>query len=256
MGNLSNTGRIFFGVSIAVMGLLIIYYNDFPYMLFPAPPLQIPGLVYIFGLLFILAGACIFFEKKTRPVSLVFGFILLMIFCFFYLPYEFGVSSNYKNLMEWDNPGKELALAGGAFVMAGGFAEKNKNRLSILGEKFMPFGAILFSLPVITFGILHLLYTKDLSSLVPSWIPRPVFWTYLAGVALIGSGISMIFSIKTRLIATLLGSMIFIWFAILHVPRIINSPVTDLEGEVTSAFLALAYSGIAFVIAGAHKKAD
>jgi hypothetical protein len=35
---------------------------------------------------------------------------------------------------------------------------------------------------------------------------------------------------------------------------VIVSPVADREGEVTSAFLALAYSGIAFVIAGATKK--
>jgi uncharacterized membrane protein YphA (DoxX/SURF4 family) len=222
-------------------------------MLFPAQPLQIPGLVYIFGVLFMLVGVCIVFGKKSRPVSLLLGSVLLLIFCFYYLPYEFGVGSNYKNLLEWDNPGKELALAGGALIIAGGFAEKNKNRLNIIGEKLMRFGAILFSLPIITFGILHLLYAKDVSTMVPSWITYPVFWTYLAGVALIGSGISIIFKIKARIIAALLGLMIFSWFAILHIPRVIHSPVTDLEGEVTSAFLALAYSGIAFVIAGAHK---
>jgi uncharacterized membrane protein YphA (DoxX/SURF4 family) len=255
VGNLSNTGRNFYGISIAVMGLLTIYYEDFPYMLFPVQPLQIPGLVYIFGILFILVGECIVFEIKIRPVSFLFGSVLLLIFCFYHLPYEFGVNSNYKNLLEWDNPGKELALAGGAFTIAGCFTGKNKNRLSMLGEKLMPFGAILFSIPIITFGILHLLFAKDVSTMVPSWIPRPVFWTYLAGIALMGSGIAIIFRIKTRFIAALLGSMIFIWFVILHIPRVIHSQVTDLEGEVTSAFLALAYSGIAFVIAGAYKKA-
>jgi uncharacterized membrane protein YphA (DoxX/SURF4 family) len=252
MGNISNTGRIFYGLAIAGIGLPTIYYKDFPYMLFPTPPSLIPGLIYISGFLFILVGACIVFEKKIRPVSMLFGSVLLLIFCFYYLPYEFGTNSHYKNLLEWDNPGKELSLAGGAFVIAGAFAEKNKNRLNIIGDKLIRLGAILFSLPVITFGILHLLYAKDVSTMVPSWIPRPVFWTYLAGIALIGSGISIIFKIKTRFIAALLGSMIFIWFVILHIPRVIHAPVTDLEGEVTSAFLALAYSGIAFVIAGAY----
>jgi hypothetical protein len=56
------------------------------------------------------------------------------------------------------------------------------------------------------------------------------------------------------MIASLLGVMIFIWFIILHIPRVIDAPITDLEGEVTSSFLALAYSGIAFVIAGAARK--
>jgi hypothetical protein len=48
--------------------------------------------------------------------------------------------------------------------------------------------------------------------------------------------------------------MIFIWFIILHIPRVITSSSADMGGEVTSAFLALAYSGIAFAIAGAAKK--
>jgi uncharacterized membrane protein len=253
MGNLTDTGRIFYGLAITGIGLPTIFYKDFPYMLFPAQPLSFPALIYITGFLFILVGACIVFEKKIRPVSLLFGFVLLLIFCFFFLPYEFGSGSHYKNILEWDNPGKELALAGGAFVVAGVFVEKNKYRLNIIGDKLMSFGSILFSVPIITFGILHLLYAKDLSTLVPSWIPRPVFWAYLAGIALIGSGISIIFRIKTRLIAALLGSMVFIWFVILHVPRVIHAPVTDLEGEATSAFLALAYSGTAFVIAGAYK---
>jgi hypothetical protein len=60
--------------------------------------------------------------------------------------------------------------------------------------------------------------------------------------------------IKAGLAATLLGIMIFIWFIILHVPRVIASPVAYLGSEITSAFIALAYSGIAFVIAGAPKK--
>jgi len=201
-----------------------------------------------------VVGACIVFEKKIRPVSLLFGTILVLIFCFFFLPYEFGSGSHYKNMLEWDNPGKELAIAGGAFIIAGVFVEKNKNRLNILGDKLISFGAVLFSVPIITFGILHLLYAKDVSTMVPSWISGAVIWTYIAGIALIGSGISILFSIKTQIIAALLGSMIFIWFLILHIPRVIHAPVTDLEGEVISAFLALAYSGTAFVISGASRK--
>ena len=56
--------------------------------------------------------------------------------------------------------------------------------------------------------------------------------------------------IKTGLAAALLGGMIFIWFIILHIPKVIAAPAADMGGELTSAFLALAYCGIAFVIAG------
>ena len=89
MGNLSNIGRIFYGIAMAGIGVLTIYYNDFPYMLIPPKHSWIPGLVmlaYISGALLILAGACIVFEKKTKPISLLLGSVLLLIFCFYYHP--------------------------------------------------------------------------------------------------------------------------------------------------------------------------
>lgn len=247
-------GRIFYGIAIAGIGFPSIYYKDYPYVLFPAQPSPIPALVYIIGTMFILVGACIVFELKIRPVSLLFGSVLLLIFCFYHIPYEFGVNSNYKHPLEWDNAGKVLALAGGAFFIACYSSEKNKNSMNRFWGKSMSFGSILFSIPIILFGILHMLYAKDVSTMVPSWVSHPVFWTYVAGIALMGSGIAIIFKIRPGFIAGLLGTMIFIWFIILHIPRVMASTVADIGGEVTSAFLALAYSGIAFVIARANEQ--
>lgn len=257
MGNLSIAGRIFFGIAIACIGFLTIYYSDFPYMLIPPKHLWIPGLVmlaYISGALLILAGACIVFEKRARSISLLLGTVLLLIFCFYFIPYEFMVSSNYMHLLDWENAEKELALSGGAFVIAGCFSEKNETSLNRFLGKLIPLGPILFSIPIISFGILHFLYAKDVSDYVPPWVPNRLFWTYLAGTGLLGSGLAIILKIKPGPAAALLGTMIFIWFIILHIPRVIISPVAYMGSEVTSAFIALAYSGIAFVIAGATKK--
>jgi uncharacterized membrane protein YphA (DoxX/SURF4 family) len=226
-------------------------------MLIPPKHSWIPGLAmltYISGIMLILAGACIVFAKKTRPISLLLGTVLLLIFCFCFIPYEFIASSNYMHLVDWENAEKELALAGGAFVIAGCFSEKNENSLNRFLGKLIPFGAILFSITMISFGILHFLYANEVADYAPSWVPNRVFWIYLAGTGLIGSGVAIILKIKTGLAAALLGTMIFIWVIILHIPRVIVSPVAYMASEVTSALIALAYSGIAFVIAGATKK--
>jgi hypothetical protein len=100
-----------------------------------------------------------------------------------------------------------------------------------------------------TFGILHFFYAKDVVTMVPSWIHAPLFWAYMGGVGLLGSGLAITFRIRPRIIAVLLGTMILIWFILLHIPRVIAAPATDMDGEITSALLALAYSGIAYVIA-------
>jgi uncharacterized membrane protein YphA (DoxX/SURF4 family) len=99
----------------------------------------------------------------------------------------------------------------------------------------------------------HFLYTEFVSKLVPSWIPGSTFWTYFAAVALIGSGIAIIFRIMLKQVALLLGTMLFLWLILLHIPRAIADPHIDKGNEVTSVFQALAFSGMAFIIAGMHK---
>jgi hypothetical protein len=47
----------------------------------------------------------------------------------------------------------------------------------------------------------------------------PSFWTYFAGVALIGSGIAIILKFRIELIGDLLGIMILLWF-IIHIPGV------------------------------------
>ena len=154
------------------------------------------------------------------------------------------------HLGDWENASKELAFAGGAFAIAGCFAGMDKNAVFKFVAKLVPAGAFLFAITIVDFGILHFMFAKQASVLIPSWIPAHMFWMYFAGVALLGSGIAIILKIKTALAAALLGLMIFIWFVILHIPRVVVAAPADRGDEITSAFLALAYSGIALVIAG------
>jgi hypothetical protein len=240
MGKLSNIGRIFYGLSIAALGFLTIYYSDFPYFLLPPNHHWMNDhviFVYISGALLFLAGVCIAFEKMTMTISLLLGAVLLLIFCFYFIPYELTVSANYMHFGDWENAAKELALCGGALVIT---------------RKFFSWGVIIFCLTIISFGMNHFLYAKEAADYIPSWIPNHMFWIYFCGVALLGSGIGVILNFKRRLMATLLGTMILIWVIILHIPYSIAASAAGKAGEVSSAFLALAYCGIAYLIAGAE----
>lgn len=242
MRNLSDIGRLFYGISIAALGFLTIYYHDFPYMLIPPKHVWMSDhviFVYISGALLFLAGACIVLNKKTIPVSLLLGAVLLLIFCFSFIPYELRASSRYMHFGQWENAAKELALAGGAFALV---------------KKYLRLGAILFGLTIVSFGIDHFLFAKEAAGYIPSWIPNHLFWMYVTGSALLGSGIAITLKFRPGLFAALLGTMILIWVIILHIPKVIAAHGSDNGGEVTSAFLALAYCGTAFVIAGAAKK--
>ena len=258
MKNLTAIGRIFYGISMAAMGLLTIYFDDFPYMFIPPGHSWISAhevVLYISGALLILAGAWIAFGKKIMPVSLLLGTVLLLIFCFYFIPYQLLVSPNYMHFYDWENAIKELTLSSGAFVIAGCYQEQNKNPVISFLRKLIPLGTILFSLTIISYGVLHFVYGREAADYIPSWIPYHVFWIYFAGLALLASGVGILLKIKLRLAAVLLGTMIFIWVLILHIPKAIANPTGGGGGEVSSGFLALAYCGIAFVIAGESKKA-
>ena len=122
------------------------------------------------------------------------------------------------------------------------------------GEKaLIPAGSILFSITMIVFGIEHFLYPDFVKTLVPGWIPFPLFWTYFAAVALIGAGLGILLRIRVKLIATLLGIMIFVWFLVLHIPRAVVAPASDYGNELSSVFEALAFSGVALVIAMCYR---
>ncbi len=256
MPKLSAIGRIFYGIAIAGTGILTIYANDFPYMLLPPRNFYLPGLAIVTGIIFIIAGGSFVFGIKARQVGVLFGVLLLLIFCFYFVPYQFLVSPNYMHLGDWENAEKELALAGGSLTVAACLTGENDNSVIRFFGKLIPLGAILFGFTILSFGILHFMFTKEASTLVPVWIPFPIFWTYVGGVGLLGSGIAIVLKIKTGLIATLMGTMILIWFVILHIPRAVVAPSTDIFGETISAFLALAYSGTAFMIAGMARRAN
>jgi uncharacterized membrane protein YphA (DoxX/SURF4 family) len=249
MIDLRNIGRIGFGTALAGMGTNTICCHQLPYMLLP-PWHLMPWLTFVAGGLFIFIGACMVFEKWVKPVSLLSGLVFLLIFCFCYIPYELLTDPNYTQLGDWENAEKELAFAGGAFVLAGYLSTKSRNPFMGFLEKLIPAGAIFFAITIISFGILHFMFAKEAAGLIPVWIPAHLFWIYFCGAALIGSGIAIILKIKTKLFAALLGIMIFTWFVILHIPRVAAAAPADRGDEITSAFLALAYAAIAFMIAG------
>ena len=75
---------------------------------------------------------------------------------------------------------------------------------------------------------------------------RPL-WAYLTGTTLVATGAAIILGQKARLAATLLGTLLFLFFLFLHIPRILVN-LHD-PGPWTSGFEILALCGSALVLA-------
>ena len=249
MQNLIKASRAFYGIGIAGIGIQQFIYSEFRPVLLPFWPALFPMpaiWAYVTGAALILAGIIITFGKNARTVSVLLGVFFFLLFLCFHVYYQLFLIPYKFHFGNWTNPLKELALSGGAFVIASSFPE---TRSSVNKKMLLTVGRIFFSIMLIVFGIDHFLYADFVAPLVPDWIPGHIFWTYFGAVALIGSGSCILLKIKIRLVGMLLGTMLLLWFIILHIPRAIADPYAEKGNEITSVFQALAFSGIAFVIA-------
>lgn len=252
MKNLIRVGHCFYGIGLAAIGIQQFIYSDFrPVILPPGWPawLHTSALAYIVGAGLVIAGLFIILGK-VKSVSLLLAAFLFIVVLAFQCPFVLFVQPNSpRHLGLWTDPLKELALCGGALIMA---ASSLSNQSSL----WMTVGRIFFGIMLIAFGTDHFYYTEFVATLVPSWIPAHNFWTYFGAVCLIGSGVSLISKIFIKQVAFLLGLMLFIWFVILHIPRAIADPHMAQGNEITSVFEALAFSGMAFVISAVFRSPE
>ncbi|MEO8110036.1 MAG: DoxX family membrane protein [Ginsengibacter sp.] len=263
MKQLTKIGRLFYGIGIAFLGIHQLVIKDFrPEILspFPAWPHKFIVFPILTGIALIFAGTIISGLLKikfisTKNICVYLGFCFLALFLTSHLPYILILSPDKASRLEvWFGAAEALAYSGGAFVMAGSFPENSfsggrKNFFTSLLENLIPCGRIFFSILIILFGWSHFVFTDFVSTMVPKWLPAPMFWTYFVGVALISSGIAIIFKIWIRPITFLLAIMLFLFFIFFHVPDAMANPSMGGGNEIVRAIIALLFCGIALVIA-------
>jgi len=257
MYKLSTLGRFFLAIAMVAFGAQHFVYLDFVTRVFPKLPAWIPAHTFlscVLGAFLLASGAAIMIGKVARSAALLLGAVILSSFALLYLPLLITTPPNGGL---WTSAGKALALSGGSFLVAGSLPVKSDSPAKALAsavmalERFIPLGPFFLATFLILCGIEHFIYVEFVTSLVPSWIPGGVFWTYFTGVALIAGGAGIIVPITSRLAGGLTGLMIFLWVLLLHIPR----AASDLSNsnETTAVFEALAFSGVAFIVAAAPK---
>lgn|ERR1700761_471282 len=243
----ASLSRTFFALGIIGIGIQQVYLEDFVPVILPSFPSSLPfrpGWIYGIAAILVFAGIGILIPRAARLCATALGVVLLALLVVRHIPVQLG--DHPRVVANWTNAFKILTLAGGAFIVA---ASTSTPKSGITNRAFIIFGTFTLAITCIVFGTDHFLYAPYVAPLVPAWIPWHMFWTYFCGAALIASGLGMITRILPRLAAGMLGGTIFIWLIVLHIPRAIVDPHSGHGNEITSVFEALAFSGIAFLLA-------
>lgn len=251
-------GRAFYASALIVYGVQQLYFGTFRDVFFSVYQQHLPllnVLSYIFGVYLMATGILIFVPGKGKKASLILGGVFMALFLGTHMTYELISEPNkLYHLGLWATPLKELALAGGAFVVAYSFGTEPAFKKGFL-DKLMPYGNLFFLYTITSYGIAHIIYAPFLTSTVPKWMANHLFWVMLTGITLTAGGIAIILGIRIRIIALLLFLKIFLWVWLVHVPGTLSTPLADNRGNLlASAFDALAFSGTSLLIALTMKK--
>lgn len=247
-------GRMFFAIGLVAFGILHVVYGDFVTRVVPGWPAWIPARwfwVYLIGATLISGGAAMLLRIKGRSAAVILGALIFLSFVFLHLP---RAAAGAFMGGTWTSAGKGLVLFGGCVAVAATFRREERGQASSVFDGQLPevVGRVCLGLFMILGGIQHFRFVEFVMTLVPSWVPGGgLFWTYFAGVALIAGGVGLMIPATARLAAALSGVMMFLWVVMLHIPRAVAA-ATDATraNETTAVFEALAFSGLAFLLAG------
>lgn len=113
-------------------------------------------------------------------------------------------------------------------------------------------GRMMFAIPFLAFGVMHLLNADAMAGMVPSYVPGGVIWIYLTGLALVAAAVSIISKKMIKIATLLLGILMVIFVLTLHLPGL-SSPDQNMKMMSMSGVLKdLGLAGAAFMIAGQH----
>jgi uncharacterized membrane protein len=145
--------------------------------------------------------------------------------------------------------GTALSMCAAGLTMAaiGLLAAKNDIAQARGVNKIVALTYVCFAVPLAVFGAEHLSSPQALLGGVPAYMPWRMFWVYFVGLALIGASLSIATKHLVRWSGVLLGAMMFLFVAMLHLPGAITA-----GGRIpwTVVVRELSFGGAAWVLAG------
>ena len=85
-------------------------------------------------------------------------------------------------------------------------------------------GKLMYAGPMVMFGIGHLSSADQMTGMVPDFLPAPLVFVYLTGIALILAAIAIVIGKKAKLATQLLGVMLLLFAVLIHLPNFGSDP--------------------------------
>ncbi len=248
MNTLLDFGRVFLAIPIAAFGIQYFIYGHLEGGL-PVVPPWIPSgsvLAYVAGAILLALSAGLLVKKYARLSAILLGASLFFCVLFLHTLHLHDIINRGNDRTRAVEP---MALAAAAWVLAGAIPAATssfrgrENLIAILAR----IGRCVFAFALIVFGIQHFMYAKFIATLITSWIPGKLFWTFLTGVGMIAVALAIITRIYARFACLILAAMFFLWLVVLHAPLVATH--FNNGNQWSSLFVAMAMGAASLILA-------
>ena len=216
-----NRNSALYALGAILLGAAGLYFQDFAMQWQPVPKdiAHHTLLAYLSGVLLIVGGGAILTRKGERGgallLAVIFGFWVLAL----HLPLAFA---SWRHIGAWNGPAEITFMTTGGIALFAAGAGQLRGTLLLVAR-------LLAGASAIVFGCAHFNYADFTASMVPAWIPYPLFWAYATGAGHLAAGLALVSGIQARLAATLLAAMMGSFVVLLHLPRVIAHPELHIE---------------------------
>jgi uncharacterized membrane protein len=113
-------------------------------------------------------------------------------------------------------------------------------------DAVLPFGRLFYCMAVAGFAGEHFVFSTQIASMVPQFIPFHMFWAIFCGICLLLSAFAIVTKIQARLAATMLGIMLFLFVVLLSVPATFQDPHNRFSWALVLRDSSFASAALAF----------
>jgi uncharacterized membrane protein len=206
---------------------------------------------YFIGCALLAAATSLTVRKFVRLSSTLLG---LMFFLFVCMIYARIVLAHPHGRFAWTYALRDLSFCAGAWALAGLQSRASSPQLS---KWMILFGRIVIAIAAIFYSIQHFLHPDfapgvPLELKMPSWVPFPSVWAYLAGAVLLAAGIALALNIKPRIAAASIGALMTVVTLFPYLAMLVRAHgAPEFNEAINYVADTLLYAGAALALASA-----
>ena len=217
-------------------------------------PVWIPARLfwaYFVGCALLAAAISFAVMRAVRWSATLLGVMFLLIVFMLHLP---NALAHPGSRLAWTFALRETAFAGGAWAFASEMLGDSHGRIRVF---MVTFGRCALASAVLFFGVeqmLHPEFTPGVPDvkLTPAWVPWHALWGYPAGGLLLLTGAALLFHIRPRMAAALIGAVMILLTLSLFLPILaLTRDSTQLIDAINYVADTLMFGGTALLVAQA-----